>query len=72
MAARTVAVKSAREKMGAGLVTCELTVEASATAAAKADVFVMNGALDSPRDDMLSSMGSGMGWYDALVWYPAL
>ena len=48
-----------------------MTVEASATAAAKANGIIVNCALDSARDAMSSSMGRREGWYAALAWYPA-
>ena len=48
-------------KAGEELVTCEITVEAFVTAAAKVDGVVVNGALDSARDTMSSLMGSREG-----------
>ena len=48
-----------------------MTVEASATEAAKADDVVVNDALDSTRDSMSSLMGSRESWYAALLRYPA-
>ena len=67
----TVAVKLAGVKVVTGLVTCEVTVDASATAAAKADDVVVNGVFDNVSDSMSCSIGSGSGWYAALAaWYP--
>ena len=55
-----MAVKLARVKLGAGLVTCEVTVDASATAAAKVDGVVVNSAFDNARDSMSCSIESGL------------
>ena len=71
-AAAAAAVKSAGVKVGTGLVTCKVTVDASATAAVKADGVVVNGAFNNTSNSMSCSIGSGSGWYAALAaWYPA-
>ena len=59
-------------KVGTGLVTCEVTVDASTTAATKADGVVVNGALDNASVSMSYSIGIGLSCYAALAtWYPA-